>query len=177
MIWYSLNCIPLIVVPGSSCCVCAGNSFMTSSVHDLSDNSEADEQQKHSESQIRSSSPVSGMSHPGITTPVQYTTPQLGAGHAMVLSLESRALLGLVAVMVTDCWRLCLCYYNARVMVKWRVGDGGGNIGVDGVSIGGSNNGLAWGLGGAILVQLDACGGTWCLDDNLKYHSQMQFCW
>ncbi|KAJ0017884.1 hypothetical protein Pint_11221 [Pistacia integerrima] len=163
MIWYSLNCIPLIVVPGSSCCVCAGNSFMTSSVHDLSDNSEADEQQKHSESQIRSSSPVSGMSHPGITTPVQYTTPQLGAGHAM-----KQSLIGVVAVMVTDCWRLCLCYYNARVMFKWRV---------DGVSIGGSNNGLAWCLGGAILVQLDACGGTWCLDDNLKYHLQMQFCW
>lgn len=52
------------------------------------DNSEADEQQKHSESQIHSSSPVSGMSYPGVRTPLQYTTPQLGAVHAMVLSLE-----------------------------------------------------------------------------------------
>ncbi|XP_044509691.1 nuclear transcription factor Y subunit A-7-like [Mangifera indica] len=56
---------------------------MTSSVHDPSDNSEADEQQKHSESQIHSSSPVSGMSYPGVRTPLQYTTPQLGAVHAM----------------------------------------------------------------------------------------------
>lgn len=60
-------------------------SLMTSSVNNLSDNSEADEQQKHSESQIHSSSPITGMSHPGVTTSnVQYPTPpQLGAGPAM----------------------------------------------------------------------------------------------
>ncbi|KAK7823421.1 nuclear transcription factor y subunit a-7 [Quercus suber] len=60
-------------------------SLMTSSVNDLSDNSEADEQQKHSESRIHSSSPITGMSHPGVTTSnVQYPTPpQLGAGPAM----------------------------------------------------------------------------------------------
>lgn len=59
---------------------------MTSSVHDFSDNSEgADEQQKHSEPQIQSSSPAAGISHPGITAPtIQYATPpQLGAGNAM----------------------------------------------------------------------------------------------
>uniref|UniRef100_A0A7N2LSS2 Nuclear transcription factor Y subunit n=1 Tax=Quercus lobata TaxID=97700 RepID=A0A7N2LSS2_QUELO len=51
----------------------------------IHDNSEADEQQKHSESQIHSSSPITGMSHPGVTTSnVQYPTPpQLGAGPAM----------------------------------------------------------------------------------------------
>lgn len=51
------------------------------------DNSEADEQQKHSESQIH----ATGMSLSGITTPnAQYPTPpQLGAGHAMVLTLKS----------------------------------------------------------------------------------------
>uniref|UniRef100_A0A5B6YUV2 Nuclear transcription factor Y subunit n=1 Tax=Davidia involucrata TaxID=16924 RepID=A0A5B6YUV2_DAVIN len=56
---------------------------MTSSVHDLSDNSEADEPQKHSE--FQSSSPATGMTHPGITTPnVQYATPsQLGRGNVM----------------------------------------------------------------------------------------------
>ncbi|GLT35714.1 hypothetical protein SLA2020_101410 [Shorea laevis] len=48
---------------------------MTSSVHDLSDNNEADEQQNRSESDI---------SQPGIPAPnVPYTSPpQLGAGHA-----------------------------------------------------------------------------------------------
>lgn len=51
------------------------------------DSSETDEQQRHSESKIHSSSPASGISHPGITNPVPYTT-QLGAGHAMVLPLE-----------------------------------------------------------------------------------------
>ncbi|TXG48118.1 hypothetical protein EZV62_027412 [Acer yangbiense] len=57
---------------------------MTSSVHDLSDNSEVDEQQKHSESHIQSPSTATGVSHPGMTpTNVQYATPQLGAGHAM----------------------------------------------------------------------------------------------
>lgn len=51
------------------------------------DNSEAGEQQKHSESQIQSSSPVTGISNHGIATPnVQYAAPpQLGAGHAVVL--------------------------------------------------------------------------------------------
>ncbi|KAF3433569.1 hypothetical protein FNV43_RR24671 [Rhamnella rubrinervis] len=43
---------------------------MTSSVHDLSDNGEADEHQKHSESQIQSSSCVTGISNTGITTPI-----------------------------------------------------------------------------------------------------------
>lgn len=61
------------------------SSTMTSSVNDLSDNSETDEQQKFSEPQIQSSSPASGMSHPGFATPnIQYATPsQLGTGHAM----------------------------------------------------------------------------------------------
>ncbi|XP_011038885.1 PREDICTED: nuclear transcription factor Y subunit A-7-like isoform X4 [Populus euphratica] len=68
---------------------------MTSSLHDLSagcpDNSEADEQQNESEPQIQSSSPAMAQAHPhphphpGFSTPnVQYATPQLGAGHAMV---------------------------------------------------------------------------------------------
>ncbi|XP_052182591.1 nuclear transcription factor Y subunit A-7 isoform X2 [Diospyros lotus] len=58
---------------------------MTSSVHDLSDNSEADEQKKLLESQVQSSSPAPGMSDPTITTSnVQYVTPpQLGPGNAM----------------------------------------------------------------------------------------------
>ncbi|KAB1206166.1 Nuclear transcription factor Y subunit A-7 [Morella rubra] len=48
------------------------------------DNSEAEEQQNHSESQISSLSPAAGMSHPGITTSVPYPAPpQLGAGHAL----------------------------------------------------------------------------------------------
>ncbi|XP_057494211.1 nuclear transcription factor Y subunit A-7-like isoform X2 [Actinidia eriantha] len=52
---------------------------MTSSIHDFSDNSEPDEPQ------VQSSSPASGMSHPGITAPdVQYVAPQqLGPGNAM----------------------------------------------------------------------------------------------
>ncbi|KAJ4702967.1 Nuclear transcription factor Y subunit A-7 like [Melia azedarach] len=59
---------------------------MTSSVHDMSDNSEAEEQQKHSELRIQSSSPVTGMTHPSITTPnVQYAASQVGAGHAMIV--------------------------------------------------------------------------------------------
>ncbi|CAK7324440.1 unnamed protein product [Dovyalis caffra] len=67
---------------GDSVCITA----MTSSVHDLSDNSEADERQKQSETQIQSSTPATAPAHPGILTPnVQYTTPQpqLGAGHTM----------------------------------------------------------------------------------------------
>lgn len=58
---------------------------MTSSVHDISDNCEADEQQKQSESQLESSSPAAGISHGVSTTPnVQYATPpQFGAGHAV----------------------------------------------------------------------------------------------
>ncbi|KAF8028806.1 hypothetical protein BT93_E1458 [Corymbia citriodora subsp. variegata] len=57
---------------------------MTSSVHDISENGEADEQQKHSEQ--HESSPATGVPHPGVTLPnVQYATPpQLGAGHVMV---------------------------------------------------------------------------------------------
>ncbi|KAH9796096.1 nuclear transcription factor Y subunit A-7 [Citrus sinensis] len=47
-------------------------------------NSDADEQRKHPESQLQSSTPAMGMSHPSITTPnVQYATHQVGAGHAM----------------------------------------------------------------------------------------------
>ncbi|CAL5426272.1 unnamed protein product [Camellia sinensis] len=58
---------------------------MTSSVHDLSDNSEADEQQKYSEAQVQSPPLVTGMSHPGIATPnVPYVAPpQLGSGNAL----------------------------------------------------------------------------------------------
>ncbi|KAJ6979698.1 nuclear transcription factor Y subunit A-7-like isoform X1 [Populus alba x Populus x berolinensis] len=60
------------------------NSLMTSSVHDLSDNSEAGEQEKHSEPQVQTSSPAIALAHPGISPPnFQYATPQLGAGHAM----------------------------------------------------------------------------------------------
>ncbi|KAJ6886355.1 hypothetical protein NC651_026907 [Populus alba x Populus x berolinensis] len=63
---------------------CGHNSLMTSSVHDLSDNSEAGEQQKHSEPQVQTSSPANALAHPGISPPnFQYATPQLGAGHAM----------------------------------------------------------------------------------------------
>ncbi|KAH8494192.1 hypothetical protein H0E87_020818 [Populus deltoides] len=58
---------------------------MTSSVHDLSDNSEAGEQQKHPEPQVQTSSAANALAHPGISPPnFQYATPQLGAGHAMV---------------------------------------------------------------------------------------------
>ncbi|KAJ9140868.1 hypothetical protein P3X46_031462 [Hevea brasiliensis] len=58
---------------------------MTSSMHDLSDNSETNEQQKHSESQILSSSPAAALVHPGMSnTNIQYATSlQLGSGHAM----------------------------------------------------------------------------------------------
>ncbi|OMO73844.1 CCAAT-binding transcription factor, subunit B [Corchorus olitorius] len=50
---------------------------MTSSVHDLSDNNEVDEQQKHSDSEDQSSSPATGLSHSAITTPsIPYTTSQ-----------------------------------------------------------------------------------------------------
>ncbi|KAI3455932.1 hypothetical protein Pfo_012595 [Paulownia fortunei] len=57
---------------------------MTSSVHSLSDNSEADEQQKHPESHIQPSSPANGMSHPGIASPTMHyaATAQLGVGNA-----------------------------------------------------------------------------------------------
>ncbi|KAL2467416.1 Nuclear transcription factor Y subunit A-7 [Abeliophyllum distichum] len=59
----------------------AFSTIMTSSVHSLSDNSEADEQQKHSEPQIQSNV----TNHPGIAlTNMNYATPaQLGAGNAM----------------------------------------------------------------------------------------------
>ncbi|KAL3851528.1 hypothetical protein ACJIZ3_013410 [Penstemon smallii] len=58
---------------------------MTSSIHSLSDNSEADEQQKHTEPQIQSSSPANGMPHHGIASPtMHYAAPaQLGVGNAM----------------------------------------------------------------------------------------------
>ncbi|OMO83264.1 CCAAT-binding transcription factor, subunit B [Corchorus capsularis] len=50
---------------------------MTSSGHDLSDNNEVDEQQKHSDSEDQSSSPATGLSHSAITTPsIPYTTSQ-----------------------------------------------------------------------------------------------------
>ncbi|KAL5577389.1 hypothetical protein UlMin_019088 [Ulmus minor] len=65
--------------------ISARGALMTSSVHDLSDNCGADEQQKHSESQIQSSSLATGISQTLISTPnVQYANPpQFGAGHAM----------------------------------------------------------------------------------------------
>ncbi|KAF2317891.1 hypothetical protein GH714_041211 [Hevea brasiliensis] len=49
------------------------------------DNSETNEQQKHSESQIQSLSPATAPVHPGMSTPnVQYATSlQLGSGHTM----------------------------------------------------------------------------------------------
>ncbi|XP_050224344.1 nuclear transcription factor Y subunit A-7 isoform X3 [Mercurialis annua] len=58
---------------------------MTSSVRGRSDNSEASEQQKHSENQIQSSPPATVAMHPGISTPnTQYATiPQLGSTHTM----------------------------------------------------------------------------------------------
>ncbi|XAR72541.1 hypothetical protein NMG60_11019219 [Bertholletia excelsa] len=58
---------------------------MTSSVHDISDNHEADELQKQNEAHIQSSSPLTGMSHPSIAAPgVQYMpTSQLGPGNAV----------------------------------------------------------------------------------------------
>lgn len=57
---------------------------MTSSVHSFSENSEADEQQKHAESCAQHSSPAIGMSHPGFPSPaMQYTAPaQFGVGNA-----------------------------------------------------------------------------------------------
>ncbi|XP_038702884.1 nuclear transcription factor Y subunit A-7-like isoform X3 [Tripterygium wilfordii] len=66
--------------------VCVQYVLMTSSVHDLSEDSETDEQLKHSETQIESSSPTPGLVHPAIANAnVPYaTTPQLGAGQPMV---------------------------------------------------------------------------------------------
>nr|CAM12544.1 YA6 [Antirrhinum majus] len=53
---------------------------MTSSINSLSDNSEADEQQKHTDSQLQSPSSANGMAHPGIASQtMQYAAPpQLG---------------------------------------------------------------------------------------------------
>ncbi|KAL3522845.1 hypothetical protein ACH5RR_015679 [Cinchona calisaya] len=58
---------------------------MTSCVHNLSDNGESDEQQSHSESPLRSSCQVTGISPPVMTAPsIQYVAPpQLGAGNVM----------------------------------------------------------------------------------------------
>ncbi|CAN6546017.1 unnamed protein product [Malus baccata var. baccata] len=58
---------------------------MTSSVRHHSDNSDSDDQQSHSESQVHSSLPAIGMSHPGVpTTNMQYAVPpQFGTGHAV----------------------------------------------------------------------------------------------
>ncbi|CAA3013975.1 nuclear transcription factor Y subunit A-7 [Olea europaea subsp. europaea] len=54
----------------------------TSSVHSLTD-SKADEQQKHSEPQILSSSDT-GITHPGNSSPnMHYASPVLGVGNAM----------------------------------------------------------------------------------------------
>ncbi|KAH6830718.1 nuclear factor Y [Perilla frutescens var. hirtella] len=63
----------------------ASLSIMTSSVHSLSDNSEADEQQKHTDSYVQTSSPGKGMCHTGIASPaMHYASPaQVGAGNAM----------------------------------------------------------------------------------------------
>ncbi|RVW98511.1 hypothetical protein CK203_026906 [Vitis vinifera] len=48
---------------------------------------------KHSELQVQSSSPAAGASHPGSAAAnIPYATPpQLGAGHAMVLSSKGPA--------------------------------------------------------------------------------------
>ncbi|PIN07335.1 hypothetical protein CDL12_20104 [Handroanthus impetiginosus] len=58
---------------------------MTSSVHSLSDNSEANEQQKHADSLVQPSSPANAMSHPGVASPtMQYAAPaHLGVGNVM----------------------------------------------------------------------------------------------
>jgi len=58
---------------------------MTSSVHHLSDDSEADAHQKHYETQVQPSSPATGMLHPGMTTAnVQsLVPPQFGPENAM----------------------------------------------------------------------------------------------
>lgn len=62
--------------------------FDMASLFLFSDSSEVDEQQKHSEINIQSSSPAAVMSHPGSAAAnMPYATPpQLGAGHAMVQS-------------------------------------------------------------------------------------------
>ncbi|KAL6567252.1 hypothetical protein OROGR_000920 [Orobanche gracilis] len=59
---------------------------MTSTVQSISDNSEADEQQKHPESHFQPSSPANGISRPVIALPeVNYGTPaQLGVENVMV---------------------------------------------------------------------------------------------
>ncbi|KAL2473849.1 Nuclear transcription factor Y subunit A-7 [Forsythia ovata] len=58
------------------------SNMTTSSVHSLTD-SEADEQQKHSEPQIQSSLDT-GITHPGITSlNMHYASPALGVGNAM----------------------------------------------------------------------------------------------
>ncbi|XP_023003807.1 nuclear transcription factor Y subunit A-7-like isoform X2 [Cucurbita maxima] len=70
----------------STCYVSRGVHYnpMTSSVHDYSDNGEADKLQKYSESQNNSSSVINGLNQPSITTSNQYLTPlQVGAGHAL----------------------------------------------------------------------------------------------
>ncbi|KAL1555749.1 nuclear transcription factor Y subunit A-7-like isoform X1 [Salvia divinorum] len=59
---------------------------MTSSVHSLSENSEADEQQKQTESYLQPSSPAKGMCPTGIASPgMHYTSPhaQVGVGNVM----------------------------------------------------------------------------------------------
>ncbi|XP_057763872.1 nuclear transcription factor Y subunit A-7-like isoform X1 [Salvia miltiorrhiza] len=68
-----------------SACLRASFSIMTSSVHSLSDNSEADEQQKHTESYLQPSSPAKGMCHTGIASPgMHYASPaQVGVGNVM----------------------------------------------------------------------------------------------
>ncbi|XP_075497572.1 nuclear transcription factor Y subunit A-7-like isoform X2 [Primulina tabacum] len=62
-------------------CVAETSCIMTSSVHDLAENGEAEEQQKLTESQIQSSSMANG--HPGISPAMHYpTTTQIGVGNA-----------------------------------------------------------------------------------------------
>ncbi|XP_052179678.1 nuclear transcription factor Y subunit A-7-like isoform X2 [Diospyros lotus] len=57
---------------------------MTSSDSDLSDSNEASVEQNHSETAPESLSPLTGMSHHGITPTVQYAAPpQLGVGNTM----------------------------------------------------------------------------------------------
>ncbi|XP_051126116.1 nuclear transcription factor Y subunit A-7-like [Andrographis paniculata] len=57
---------------------------MTSSIHGLSDNGEADEEQKHAETPLQHMSPVNGFPHTGIASPtMQYAAPaQIGVGNA-----------------------------------------------------------------------------------------------
>ncbi|KAK6932060.1 Nuclear transcription factor Y subunit A, partial [Dillenia turbinata] len=59
-------------------------TIMTSSGHDISDNNDADDQRKHSETSIHLTTPATAIKHPGsANSAVQYATQPLGATHAM----------------------------------------------------------------------------------------------